>query len=230
MVVGSGLIARRFRDYAADDEKIIFASGVSNSKNINENDFLRETRLLESILSANKDRILIYFSTCSIEDDTINRSPYVRHKINTEHFIQQHTAQYHIFRVSNVAGTSNNPYTLLNYFVYKILTGQPFEVWKNAYRNIIDIDDMYAIIDKILRDKTHLNKTVNIANMENYSVLRIVKNIETHLNKKANFKEVDMGKNFQLDLSDIEPLIKSLEIKFDENYLSRLLKKYYHSK
>lgn len=230
MIVGNGLIARRFVGYTADDEKVIFAAGVSNSKNIHEQDFLRETELLKNVMFKYKDRIIIYFSTCSINDNSTNKTPYVQHKIKQENFIKQNADRYYIFRVSNVAGFSNNPYTLLNYFVYKVLTGETFEVWKNACRNIIDIDDMFLIIDKILKEKIFLNQTINIANKENYSVINIVNKIEEHLHKKAYYKEVNKGTDFSLNIDLIGPLIEKLEIKFDENYLTRILKKYYHSK
>jgi nucleoside-diphosphate-sugar epimerase len=230
MVIGNGLIAGKFGDYLADEEKIIFASGVSNSKNINSLDFVRETELLKNVLTHHQDKILIYFSTCSIDDNDLNQTPYVHHKLQIEHFIKQNVHNYYLFRVSNVAGFSNNPYTLLNYFVFKILGDQTFDVWKNAYRNIIDIDDMYIIINKILKEQKFLNQTINIANRENYSVPVIIKKIDEHLNKKARYNEVEKGNNFKISISLIEPLIKELEIEFDENYLSRLLKKYYHSK
>ena len=129
-----------------------------------------------------------------------------------------------------MAGFSNNPYTLLNYFVYKIITGETFEVWKNAYRNIIDIDDMFLIVDNILKEKLFMSQTINIANKYNYSVISIVNKIEEHLHKKAYYTEVKKGNNFRLNIALIEPLIEKLQIKFDENYLTRILKKYYHSK
>lgn len=39
MVVGNGMLATRFMDYLDDEERIIFASGVSNSKDTIEQHF-----------------------------------------------------------------------------------------------------------------------------------------------------------------------------------------------
>src|SRR5437868_5017689 len=145
MVVGNGMIANRFVSYKTDEEKIIFASGVSNSKNVVKENFLREFELLERTIKTYPRKTIVYFSTCSVADSDLSMSPYVLHKIRVENFIKQNSDNYLIFRVSNIAGTSNNPYTLLNYFIFSILRNQPFTIWKNAHRNIIGIDDMYEI-------------------------------------------------------------------------------------
>ena len=82
MVVGNGLLAVSFKKniekYA---NYIIFASGVSNSKEIDNNVFLREKLLLIKTLSENEKKKLIYFS--SILTDTID-SPYYNHKKDIE--------------------------------------------------------------------------------------------------------------------------------------------------
>lgn len=230
MVIGNGMLANRFMDFEGDDEKIIFASGVSNSKNTDDTHFKREFDLLNKTVRDHPDRTLIYFSTCSIDDADSQQAPYVIHKKEIESFIRQEVSHYYLFRVSNVVGTSNNPYTLLNYFVFNILQGHPFTVWKNAYRNIIGIDDMHAIIKLILDDKTLLNTTINIANPENYSVPYIVSTIENFLSKKANSTEIDRGENYLIDTSIIKPLIHQLQIPFETDYLTSLLQKYYHSR
>ena len=41
MVIGNGMLATRFMDFKKDEETIIFASGVSNSKNTVEDPFKR---------------------------------------------------------------------------------------------------------------------------------------------------------------------------------------------
>ena len=66
MVVGNGMIANRFMSYKDDDDVIIFASGVSNSKDIVEENFVREFQLLHQTVKNNADKTLVYFSTCSV--------------------------------------------------------------------------------------------------------------------------------------------------------------------
>lgn len=224
------MIANRFIGYQNDEDKIIFASGVSNSKDKVEENFLREFQLLNQTLKANPNKTLVYFSTCSVEDDDLQDAPYVIHKKSVEQFIKQHSSSYYLFRISNLAGISNNPYTLLNYFIFNILQNNSLTVWKNAYRNIIGIDDMYLIAHDILQQSKMINTTINIANPVNYSVPSIIRKIEEHLQKKANCQEIEKGDNYDIDISSIEPIIKRLNISFDEQYLVSLLKKYYHSK
>ncbi len=230
MVIGTGMIANKFIDYADRKEKIIFASGVSNSKNTNKQNFLRELNLLSDTIKSNPRKSLVYFSTCSIEDKELKYSPYILHKIEIEKFIKLHVEKFFIFRISNVAGVSNNPYTLLNYFVFNILGNHAFSIWKNAYRNIIGIDDVYQIVHQILENDLYVNEITNIANPKNYSVPFIVREIEKHLNKKAFYKEVNRGSDYHIDITPIELVINKCNIQFSNDYLAFLLKKYYHSK
>ena len=230
MVIGNGMIANRFMSYKDNDDIIIFASGVSNSKDTIEENFIREFQLLHKTVSDYTDKTLVYFSTCSLEDNDLALAPYVIHKKTVEEFIKNNVARFYLFRISNLAGTSNNPYTLLNYFIFNILKNLPLTVWKNAYRNIIGIDDMFSIANHLLQKKENINTTINIANPVNYSVPYIVKTIEHHLNKRATANELDRGNDYKIDVSLIEPLFNKLNIQFNENYLAALLKKYYHSK
>lgn len=66
-----------------------FASGVSNSQNQNHSLFQRETDLLVETLRNNKEKLFIYFSTCSIYDPTLVNSEYVKHKLKIENLIEQ---------------------------------------------------------------------------------------------------------------------------------------------
>jgi len=229
MVVGNGMLASRFSNYI-NDEKIIFASGVSNSKNSKEENFQRELSLLNKIIEDNPGKPIVYFSTCSIDDNDLKSSPYVLHKIAAENLIQEKAEKFFIFRISNIAGVSNNPYTVLNYFIFNILQNHPLVIWKNAYRNIIGIDDVYIIANEILQNDLHSNEIVNIANPFNYSVPFIMRTIEKHLGKKAVYTEIDRGVNYHIDISEIIPVIDKYNIRFTDDYLSLLLKRYYYSK
>lgn len=230
MVIGNGMIAHMFMSYENEKDIIIFASGVSNSKDTRDDNFLREFQLLNQTIKDNPDKTLVYFSTCSIQDDDLALSPYVIHKKKIEEYIKQNAPKHYLFRISNLAGVSNNPYTLLNYFILNILREQPLTVWKNAYRNIIGIDDMYALVNFFLQENKNINSTINIANPENYSVPNILACIEMHLNKKGIYNEIERGDNYTIDTSIIDPVIKKLDIQFHDDYLSSLLKMYYHSK
>ena len=114
MVIGNGMIAKAFYNYQTDDRFIVFASGVSNSATTNKHDYDREKILLERTLADNKEKLLVYISTCSIYDSSLQQSPYVLHKLDVERQIATSGNKYLIFRVSNPVGFTSNKHTFLN--------------------------------------------------------------------------------------------------------------------
>lgn len=227
MVIGNGLVARKFELYNSEDNFLVFASGVSNSKTKNTEAYNREMKLLKDSLEKYNTKSLIYFSTCSIYDSQEKDSAYVQHKLRIEDFIQTRVKQYHIFRISNLAGISSNPNTLLNFFFNHVKNEVNFDLWSNASRNIIDVDHAYLIIDHILKHNLFPNQVINIANPVNYPVKKIITAIETFLDINSNYVEIDKGSCFEIDISPIQYLFQKLEVGFGPEYLRRLLKKYY---
>jgi len=227
MVIGSGLLAKRFAQYDTNEKFLIFASGVSNSKSTEPEQFAREFELLKTTFAANPGKTFVYFSTCSVNDPAENRSPYVQHKIQIEQYIARTIPNYVIFRVSNLVGSTSNTNTIFNFIVRHIQEGKPFDVWTNANRNLIDVDDLYTIVDHILCNSLFSNQVVNIANPVSYPVPEIVSAAERFFHTKANCTFVDKGAAFAIDISDIQPIIIAEHINFDEGYLMRLFQKYY---
>lgn len=227
MVIGNGLIAKSFHSYKTKDDFLIFASGVSDSKHSTQDEFKKEHDLLKKTIRDNYQKKIIYFSTCSITDTELKETPYVKHKINMENLIQKMAYQYHIFRLSNLAGFSNNPNTILNFFYFHIVEGKHFNLWKNSERNIIDVEDVYRIANHILTNNLLLNKIVNIANVYSYPVTYIINYIENFTGKKAIFTEKEKGAKLFIDISMIKSLFELLKIEFKEDYLHHLLVKYY---
>lgn len=221
------MIAKRFNDYAEDDRFLIFASGVSNSVLHDQNAFKREANLLADTIKNHSQTHLIYFSTCGIYDPSMKDSPYILHKLEMEDLIKASGVSHIIFRVSNPVGKTDNSNTVLNYFIKYIREKKEFTAWKYASRNLIDLDDMYAICHYILSDSLFKNGTVNIANPVNYSVISVIKAIEEHFGVKANYRLADKGNSPLIDTSDIEPVISKLKIDFNNFYLSSVLQKYF---
>ena len=221
------MVGKRFYSYSEEDKFLIFASGVSNSKTTNQEVYDREIKLLRQTVREYGDKSIIYFSTCSIYDPDEKNSEYVRHKQNIEEFIQANARQYNIFRVSNLAGHSSNPNTVLNFFYYHIKNDINFNLWIRACRNLIDIDDAYLIIDYILKNHLFPNQIVNIANPVNHAVKEIIAAIELFLNIKSNYIEIAKGNCFDIDISLMKPVADDLEIKFNPGYLNGLLRKYF---
>jgi len=227
MVIGTGLIATTFDSYRHAPAILIFASGVSNSKSSTAADFDRERQLLITAIQQHPQVRIVYFSTSSINDPDISHTPYIVHKMAMESLLRAEAKSYSIFRLSNLAGASANPYTILNFLYNAIHNGIPFDLWKNSERNIIDAEDVFRIADFILRHHLFENDTVNIANIHNYPVPYMVASIEKFCHKKAVFTEKEKGSTFEIDTTAIRDIIASLDIRFDEQYLPAVLKKYY---
>lgn len=230
MIVGRGLVANGFKTYVNDDRFLVFASGVSNSANTDAGEFARECSLLKSMMDAHREKTFIYFGTCSVYDLSLQHSPYVQHKLAMENLLRAEHGRYHIFRVSNLAGKTDNPHTVLNYFYQHIINGDFFQLWKNASRNIIDIDDAVTVCTHIMEENLFMNQVINIANPENYPVVKIVEFIESFTGKKGHYTLVDKGSNPVIDTSTIRPLFPLLNTRFDAGYLNRVLEKYYSGK
>jgi nucleoside-diphosphate-sugar epimerase len=227
MVTGSGMIAKRLSDYAQDDRFLIFASGVSHSILNDSKAFEREKDLLSDTITNHSKKNLVYFSTCGIYDPSMKNSPYILHKLEMENVIKTSGINYTIFRVSNPVGKTDNSHTVLNYFIKNIREKKEFTVWKYASRNLIDLDDMYAICHYILSNHLFKNLTVNIANPVNYSVISIINVIEEHFGIKGNYRLAEKGNSPLIDISFIQPIISKLAIDFNNFYLPSLLQKYF---
>lgn len=225
MVVGSGLLAKAFLEYENDDNIVVFASGVSNSKEISPDEFNREKVLLKNYLKKyGKNKHFIYFSTCSIDDTYFERSEYTKHKINMEKIIIEKAFNYNIFRLPQVLG-KNNKNQLIGFFYESIKMEKSFELF-DIERNIIDIKDVFILVDKILKENIFKNQIINIANPKNIKVLDLVNILENIISKKAKYDIVKKSGEFIINVKDIEPIISDLSI-FEENYLEYRIRKYY---
>lgn len=227
MIIGNGMLANSFKGYESDSSVLLFCSGVSNSLCADKSEYEREFAMLRNSLADNKDKLLVYFSTCSIDDRSLSENMYIKHKIEIEDYIKSNAKNYLIARLSNVVGISKNNHTILNFFFNSILKKIPFDLWKESYRNLIDVSHVKEIVSYIIDNSLFANKTINIANKVSVSSLSIVEKIEEFLNTKADYRIIDKGAKFNIDISEIEPVISKLNISFKEDYIELLLKKYY---
>lgn len=225
MIVGNGLIASLFTKH--DRENVIFfASGVSNSLETKIEEFLREENLIRTTIKENPNKVFIYFSTCSIYDSSKTNSQYVLHKLKMEQIITENCPQYLILRVSNAVGNGGNPNLLMNYLIRSIKNGETINVHTLATRNIIDTEDIKNIT-LLLLDKNNLNKIINLAYLENYSIIEILQIIEKFFNLKINLNLIKAGSGYGINVSDIENYFFEQQLTNKEAYLCRILEKYY---
>ncbi|WOC52447.1 NAD-dependent epimerase [Bergeyella porcorum] len=225
MIIGNGLIASLFTEH--DKENVIFfASGVSNSLETKDNEFIREENLIRTTIEKNPNKIFIYFSTCSIYDSSKTESQYVLHKLKMEQIIAELCPQYLILRVSNAVGKGGNPNLLMNYLIRSVKSGEDINVHTKATRNLIDTEDIKNIT-LLLLEKQELNKIVNLAYLENYSIIEILQIIERFFNLKINLNLIKAGSGYDISISDVENYFIENQLTNKEAYLCRILEKYY---
>lgn len=226
MIIGSGMIASSFSNLNYDfSDCILFASGVSNSKCKDPAEFEREYSLLKSTLKFNKR--LIYFSTSSVFDPSLESSFYVRHKLRIESFINQNFKDYVIYRLPNIIGKTNNKNTLINYFSEAIHTGLLVKIFNNSTRYILDVDDVVKYV--LLTKKKASNCIINLNFNINYTVPEIWKELEFVLTKKGKAMVSDQGVEYKVDNSLFISIMGQIEVPElnDVNYLSKTIQKYF---
>ena len=216
MIVGNGMLAQAFNEYNNNNRIVIFASGVSNSSEKEEQAFQREIDLVKRIISKNKDKLFIYFSTCSMYDPLSKDTSYVQHKLQIEKMISSQSDNFLILRVSQVFGRSKNA-TLLNFLFEKIEHEKQFDLWKNSNRNIISLNDIVRITNQLIKEEKY-NQIFHIANKVYIDIPDLIQLIEKVLNKKAICSLVDKGQKYQIIPNDIESIVDKLNITFGDDY------------
>ena len=227
MVIGSGLIGSAFEKSQHEfNDVCVYASGVSNSNSSDRYEFKRDhDQLLYFLSKYHNLRRFYYISTCSLYDSERNTSPYVKHKLNMETLVISNTNGV-VIRLPQVVGRSTNPHTLTNFIYLSIKNQNPFELWKKAKRNLIDVEDVVKIVAAL--NEVEIRQPIfNVANVENYKILDIVSEFEKIFGLKAIFKTVNCGSEYEIDISDLSILPFDVQSIFDEHYLANLLRKYY---
>ena len=212
------MLANAMSIYKNDEDILIFASGISNSLETKQSEFDREFELLKT--HAKTDKKFIYFSTISIFDPSLIESQYIIHKRKIENYIRENCKSFIVFRLPIVVANSDNENTFFNYFKNKIKTRKYLEVKNNAYRYLIDIDDIVSEIPIFI--KKFNNKVINIAFNNREKVYKIIKNMEKILKSEAEKKIVyeKISSNYLVD-----NYLFAKEKSYD-NYNDTILKKY----
>lgn len=228
MIVGSGLLARAFTHAFSQRENVcIYAAGVSNSNCIDPKEFARERRRLADALQyAIHVDAFVYFGTCSIFDPEALNTPYVQHKLAMEEMVHKHPRNL-ILRLPQVAGKTPNPHTLLNFLYARIVRSERFNLWRMAKRNIIDVADVTLIAQQLIKNNSMRNTALNIANVVQYSMADIVSAMGRVVGKCAVYEVVERGSEYRIDISDILPVMEEACVKFGNDYLEKVLGRYY---
>jgi len=223
IVVGNGLLAKEFKKISISKDIVVFASGVSNSKEYEQEPFDREELLLRETIMKYKNKKILYFSTCSISQSS--KSPYIEHNIKMENIIIESGVSYYVFRLPQVIGIVDNN-TLVSFIVRSSYLNNSLTIQNNAYRNLIDIEDVVRIVKEIILCSTCASVTFNISASSYISVLNLTKKIKGILNSDSLITEVYGGENYKIDNSRLKEYLSDDDIIFTESYPFNLLDKY----
>ena len=225
MIIGNGLIANAFKEFKKDSDVLIFASGISNSSLNSSKDFERELHLLNEHIQT--EMLLVYFSTVSVFDKTLSSSPYILHKKKIEDLISENCKSYITIRLPNVVGKTSNQHTLTNFISAKITKGETLKIHKNASRFLMDIDDVSALVTKIISENKFHNKTINVCFNNPIRLPELIKIYSDVLKAEIKTIELERGNTYDVENGEFSAFIKNQNITISGDYNRSLIKKYY---
>ncbi len=142
MILGNGAIAKVLTD---KEDKLFFASGVSNSQETRESEYQLEKYFL---MTQRRDLQLVYFSSLAI---FYSDTRYVRHKREMEELVKTFP-KYAIIRIGNITWPNDNPHTLINAF-----KNNPKLEVRDEYRYVIDQEEFLHWVNLIPRWSCEMN-------------------------------------------------------------------------
>lgn len=225
MIIGNGLIASAFKESNVDfSDYMIFASGVSNSMEFDENEYNREKKLIIETLNSNKKLKFIYFS--SILVGYIDNK-YYNNKIKNEELIKNNSNNYIIFRVPQIVGELGNSRNIINHFKNCINNKEEITIYENTQRSLIDVEDLVDIVN-YCKDKTE-REILNFSYIEKIEVLDLCHLIANILNQKPIIKCIKnkLSNNWDIENSKlIEKALMNIKLlNYNLNVLQKYLKK-----
>lgn len=222
IIIGKGLLANTFTSSVLDSKFVLFASGVSNSAETRASEFMREQKLLERVIYENSHSTIIYFSTCSVYQK--NRVAYIQHKLNMEKILVSKAKYYHIYRLPQVVGVVNNT-TLVSFFVRAILDKSKVYIQSDAKRNLISVDDVYKVVEKVSFNNSRSSFIMNLAGACSINVESILVHISNIIGIKPDYVLVPGGDSYEISLSRLTELYNNNDIIFSDLYWQSVLNK-----
>lgn len=227
MILGRGLLSTAFAPrWQNDEDVLVIAAGVSNSGEQDAAQFERERLLLSRALSEARFRRVVYFGSCAVGNPHERRSPYLEHKARMERMVLE-DARGLVLRLPQVVGPGGNPNTLTNFLHARIESGEHFEVWTLAERNLIDVADVALIGEHVIEHADTFPSVVSIADVRASAMLTIVHEMERAMGRSANYHCVRRGDPLEIDTDACVIAAEAVGVKLGPGYLTRLLEKYY---
>jgi hypothetical protein len=161
MIIGNGDVASVIKDR---EGAIFFASGVSNSNEIRDEEYNREKNLL---LMQDTTKCIFYFSSITLDFiDKVKSNRYLQHKKEMEDLIKETFENYNIIRIGNISW-GNNPNTFLNFIKTKLKNNEPVDIRYGELKYMLDKEQMLLITNNLpLSGKNQISIFGRVAKIE----------------------------------------------------------------
>jgi nucleoside-diphosphate-sugar epimerase len=222
-VLGSGLIARAFKNVEFTRETLVLASGVSNSIETRMSEFHREASTVRNALTKYKGMHVIYFSTSSVTAKV--KSPYISHKLEMENLILSKAACCNIFRLPQVVGVVQN-YTLISYFTKMLLNGSKINLYAQATRDLLSILDVVRVVHLVVNKNFSENAPLSVGSGISIPVAAILLEISMLLNRCPKVRILNEGTVEQAYTSAIRQFLGEDDRIFKQDYWLTVLRYY----
>jgi len=223
IVVGSGMMARYFSASSFQRKVLIFASGVSNSKEVETREFQRERDLLEKVVERNQGLEIIYFSSTNILSP--NFSAYFEHKISMEELLCALTERYYIFRLPQVVGVVMNN-TLISYLARSCMECTCVDIHEYAVRNLIDVEDVIRIVTFLVNERIGAGSAQILASGSNVKVTDLVEEVCEILGVPCVINSIPKGDDQTVSIDYLRENLDDTDPVLHSDYWRCVLQKY----
>lgn len=115
----------------------------------------------------------------------------------------------------------------MNYLHNKLISGEHFEVWQYAERNIVCVDDVAVIAEELLQNIDDSERIINIAAEKSSSMVDVVRALERIVGTKGNYSLVPKGAAMPVDSKKASAAARLRGIDLGNGYLEHTVAKYY---
>ncbi len=229
MILGSGSLAQSLKcsDILCDSDTIYVAAGVSNSKEIDESQFVRERNFISNVSACNISKRIVYFSTFYLNNDMLSDTHYAKNKFWVENHFIQNNPNAIIIRLPNLVVNQKkvkvNENTLIPYFLNCIINDEPLTILSESKRYFLHSDDLCKALEESELDnfsKTTSGSIYDFVCSEPTAIKNFYCELKNNMNKPMHEAKFISGGGSHRIINSIYPY--ALKIKF---YESEIMKK-----
>lgn len=236
-IIGNGFIARSLQPLTDKyPDAVILAAGVSHPENT-EPQYRRETALVEATIDRclREERTLVFFSTagiyggpgCQGVEDAPAHPPtrYGQHKLGLEELLRESGVGHLALRLGYVLGKEAPEHRLIPSMIRRIRSGH-VHLYRGAYRDLIDIDDMVAIVQALLEAEVR-DEVINVASGSCVPIDLIIDHLERRLGHTAERHYVDHDSVHCLSSEKLRSFAPvTADLGFGKDYYKRVIDRY----